>query len=251
MIPVVFGVGILIAILAATRKAQAQEAAASSPAVKASSPSTAASVKKIVDSGDPRKMVAAAQVAKQGGDHALADGLVKEARNAAVVNAKSYPSPFPTVAGPEWTQFVIYLRGKNPKQITPGYSLGLFGFGMRRLVDLGLASNPHKGTYNGKTVWLADWAPALTPGPDTFLGDAQTQYNAFVKSMQLYAAQVHKEIPEAVGAQLDGKAVTLSGLLAVAHRAGWAGLKEWMGDAKVRAAHPQSTDIFNKENGLF
>ena len=251
MIPVVFGFGILVAILSAlTRKAQAA-AASPSPATAAASASTAASVQKIVDSGSPQKMMAAAAAAKDAGDHALADGLSKEAQNAAVVNAKAYPSPFPSVAGSEWSQFAINLRGKSAKTITPGYSLGLFGFGMRRLVDLGLASNPHKGTYKGKTVWLADWAPQLTPGPDTFLNTAQGQYNAFVKSMQLYAAQVHKEIPEAIGSTLDGKPVTLSGLLAVAHRAGWQGLKDWMGDPAVRAAHKQSGDIFNKENGLF
>lgn len=251
MIPVVFGFGILIAILSALTK-KAQAAASSSPAASAaSSPSTSAAVQKVVDTGDPQKMLAAAAAAKQAGEHAVADGLSKEAQNAAIVNAKSYPSPFPTVAGPEWTQFVIGLRGKNAKQITPGYSLGLFGFGMRRLVDLKLASNPHKDTYNGKSVWMADWAPQLQPGPDTFLGTAQGQYSAFVKSMQLYAAQIHKEIPEAIGSTLDGKPVTLSGLLAVAHRAGWQGLKDWMGDASVRAAHKQTGDIFNKANGLF
>jgi hypothetical protein len=245
LIPIALGIGVLLALLAGKRAN-----AATSPAT-APRTSTAAAVDKIVASGDPRKMVAAVQVAHEAGDHQLAADIVKKAQGAAVVNSKVFPSPWGNVPDLGWTKFVTGMRGKDPRVITPGYTLGLFNFGMRRLVDIGLANNPHQGEYKGKKVWLADWAGPLQPGPDKFLGDADTQYKAFIRSNQLYAGQIKKEIPEAIGATLDGKTVTLSGLLAVAHRAGWAGLRKWLSDAPTRAEHKQSTEIFNKLNGAF
>jgi len=249
LLPVVFGIGLLIALISA-----AKARAATGPATSAASsapPATAAAVDKIVASGDPAKMVAAIQIAQNAGDHQLAADIAKAAKGAAVVNTKVFPSPWGNVPDLGWTRFVVGMRGKDPKVITPGYTLGLFNFGMRRLVDLNLASNPHQGEYKGKKVWLADWAPPLQPGPDKFLSDADAQYKAFIKSNQLYATQIKKEIPEAIGATLDGKPVTLSGLLAVAHRAGWAGLRKWLSDPATRAEHKQSTEIFNKLNGAF
>jgi hypothetical protein len=250
VIPAVLAVGILLAMLAASNKARA--ASSSSAAVATAPPSTAPAVKAIVESGDPHKMVAAASAAQQAGQPQLAAELVKQARNAAVTGPKAiYPSPWPDVDPAKWTLFVRAMRGSNQKEITPGYSLGLFGFGMRRLVDLGLASNPHKMDHGGKQVWDADWIPALQPGPEKFLDDAELQYKTFVKSMNLYASQIKAELPEAIGALLDGKPVTMSGLLALAHRAGWAGMKAWSTDPKVRAEHKQSTAVFNKLNGVF
>ena len=248
--PVILAAGLLFGLLAVlTKKAAAREDG--SPATAAAPPDMKKAVSAVVETNNPAKILQAAQLAKQDGQHELAAGLVKEAKNKAVTHGTLYPSPWPDVPAAAWSGFVRGMKGKDSKAITPGYTLGLFNFGMRRLVDLGLASNPHKGDYKGKTVWLADWVPALSPGPDKFLDDAHAQYQALGKSMKLYGDQIKKEIPEVIGSVLDGKPVTMSGLLAVAHRAGWQGLKDWLGDASVRAAHKQSTDAFNKLNGLF
>lgn len=250
MIPFIFAAGIVVAIMAAASRS-ARAAGPGSRAAAAAPAGTAASVKRIVDSGDPRKMVAAATAAHQAGQPALAAELVKHAKNAAISTAGTYPSPFAAVSAPAWSAFVKGLRGKSQREITPTFNLGLFGFGMRRLVDLGLASNPRQLEFNGKKTWQADWAPALQPGPDKFLDDADAQYKALVKSVTLYAAQIGKELPEVIGSTLDGKPVTLSGLLAVAHRAGWGALKDWISSPDVRAKHTTTTALFNKLNGAF
>lgn len=250
MIPVVFGAALIVGLLSAIAKARAETSPAAR-AVLAAPPSASGAVQRIVASNDPRKMVAAAAAAKQAGDHKLATELTKHAKNAAVTHAKAYPSPWPDVPDVGWNRFVFGMRGKDPKAIGAGYTLGLFGFGMRRLADLGLATNPHKGEHAGKAVWLADWLPALEPGPDAFLKNADLQYRTFVKSNADYAKRIHAELPELLEATLDGKPVTLSGLLAIAHRAGWEGMQQWLSDAKVRAAHKQSTELFNRLNGAF
>ncbi len=240
-----FSLALLMGLLAAASKAHA----ASAPAA----PPIKDSVTKIVATGDPKKIAAAAVVAHKAGNKPLAAALAIHARKAAAksIPASSYPSPWTNVPTDAWNAFVHALRGPNPKAITPMYHLGLFAMGMRRLADLGLATNPRQEVVGGKKVWVADWIPVLQPGPDKFLADADLQYKVFVKSVNDDFKAIKTEMPEAVGTDVDGQKATPSGLLAVTKQAGVAGLKTWLADPKVRQTHASTTAQFKKLNGVF
>lgn len=243
-----FGLGLLFALLAAASKAHAEEKAPASPA-----DANKENIKKIVASGDPKKITAAAVAVHASGNKPLAQALALKAK---AIKSKtdlpsSYTSPFDNVPSDAWSTWVLALRGSNPKLITPAYYLGLWGMGMPRLVDLKLATNPRQETYNGRKVWKADWVAALQPGPDKFLGDVDLQYKVFVKAVNDDFAAIKKEIPDWATKQVDGQTVTPSGLLAVAHRAGFGNLKKWLADRAEQTKFPKTTELFHKLNGIF
>jgi hypothetical protein len=241
---VIFGIALLMAALAAAAsKAHAGTAPAPAPGVDAS-------LEKIVRSGDPQKMLAASQAAKESGNRQLADQLTIKAADANVMAPNAvFPSPFPSVPTQAWTAFVHALRGKNPREITAAYHLGLFAFGMPRLVDLGLATNPQQEQRGGRKVWNATWtSPASL---ETFLGSPSFQYHTFVKAMTADLHEILAKLPHAVGTEIDGKPATPSGLLAVVKQAGLKGLETWIVDEATRKKYPNTTAQFNRLNGLF
>lgn len=241
---ILFPIGILLGLIAlAASKARA----ASAPAGDGKD-----SLKKIIASKDPRKIAAASIAAKKAGNKPLGQALAKAAKGAAVsAPGAAYKSPFPKVSNEAWTAYVHGLRGRDPKAITPAYYLGLFGFGMRRLVDLGLAKNPVQVEKNGRKVWDATWIPSLTPGPEKFLADADLQYQTFIKSTTADARAIGTQMPKALGSEIGGVKATLSGLLAVAKQAGIAGLKSWATDEETRKKYPNTSAVFAKMNGIF
>lgn len=244
MFGLVLGVGVLLALIASASRASASEIAPAAP-------STDAHVKKIVDSGNPHLMLAAAAEAHKAGDKKLGNDLAQKARDAAIVSSTAvYPSPFPDVPTPAWSSFVHALRTGSAMSITPGNFLGLFGMGMPRLVDLGLATNARKVKRGDRTVWDADWLPPLGPGPEKFLGSPTLQYHAFVKMVKADSNAIH-DLPNAIGADVDGVKATASGLLAVSKQAGLRGLSEWLASPEVRAEHKTTTAQFQKLNGIF
>lgn len=246
---ILFSLGLLIALFAAASRAHAAE----NEQKKLPAPSPADNVRKIVASDDPRKIAAAAVAVHASGNKPLAAALAAKAKQvqAKKTPAAAYTSPFTAVADEPWNAWVMALRGSNPKAITPTYHLGLFGMGMPRLVDLKLATNPRQEMVNGRKVWIADWIPALQPGPDKFLADADLQYRVFVKAVNDDFAAIKKEIPDWASKEVGGAKVTPSGLLAVAHRAGFGNLKKWLADPKVQQQFPQTTELFHKLNGIF
>jgi hypothetical protein len=132
--------GLLAGLLAAASKARAAE---SVPV------SEREHLKKILATKDPRKIAAAAKAAHETGHPELAAALTKHARGAALaVPGAAYKSPFPKVPDDAWTRYVRLMRGKTAEQITPGYHLGLFAFGMRTGWPGG---NPHCGTGGART----------------------------------------------------------------------------------------------------
>jgi len=237
------GFAFLMAALAAASRAHASSAPAS-----AAHPS--ASIEKIVSSGDPRKMLAASEAASKAGDRPLSDKLAIKAADANVMaKGAVFPSPFPSVPAAAWTAFVRALKGSNPREITSANHLGLFAFGMPRLVDVGIAENPKKVTKGGRSVWDADWiAPASL---ETFLGSPSFQYHVFVKACRQDLEQILAKLPHAVGTEIDGKPATPSGLLAVTKQAGLKGLESWIADEEVRKKHSNTTAAFHRLNGIF
>jgi hypothetical protein len=235
------GLAFLMAALAASSRARAS----SSPGAPVST-----SVEKIMRSGNPHAMLAAADVAAKSGDRQLAAKLAVHSADTSVMAPNAvFPSPFPSVPAPAWSKFVHLLRGKNPREITPAYYLGLFAFGMPKLVDLGLASNPRKIQRGGRTVWDADWtAPASL---ESFLASPSFQYHTFVKAMVADLHEILARLPHAVGTEIDGVPATPSGLLAVTKQAGLKGLESWIADEEIRKKHGNTTAAFHKLNGIF
>lgn len=241
------GIGIVLG-LAFLMAALASRSASAAPA--GTSPELAHSVDKIVRTGDPSKMMAASQAAAQAGDHKLSDHLALRAADANVMSPHAmFPSPFPSVPSPAWSAFVRALRGPDPQAVTPANHLGLFGFSMPKLVDLGLATNPHKVKRDGRTIWEADFIPPTTL--ESFLSSPAQQYATFVKAAQHDLSAILQGAPEAVGTEIDGKPATPSGLLAVVHQAGLANLKTWIADAETRKKYPHTTAAFHRLNGIF
>lgn len=242
MFGLALGLGVLLAIVAATKAHAATSA-----------PDVSASVSKIMASGDPHMMLKASEVASTAGNRQLAAALQQKARDAAAASPTAvYPSPFPNeIPTAAWSSFVHALRGGRPDEITPAYHLGMFGFSMPRLVDLGFASNPVKVKRGDRTVWTATFAPPLGPGPETFLGSAALQYRIFIEMIKADIAAIHANHPEAIGSDIDGTKATASGLLGVAKQAGHKGLGEWLASAETRAKFPNTTAQFRKVNGIF
>jgi hypothetical protein len=251
----VVSLAFLIAAFAVAASKAHAEGAKKEPAG-AAPPTAEDHVRKIIASGDPRKMAAAAITLHQAGETEAASAVAKHAtgilqKQLSASRQVVYPSPFPGVQTPAWSSWVHAQRGDDPKAITSGYYLGLFRMGMRRLVDLGLATNPHHDKWQGKSVWMADWVAPLQPGPDVYLSDPDLQYKSFAKAVSDDLAHIQKELPEAVGADVDGTKATASGLLAVTKLTGVSKLKEWLSDPELRKKYPQTMAVFNKLNGVF
>lgn len=209
-------------------------------------------IDKAESTNDPEPLKEAAQQARAEGKEAQAQALEKAYDGKRVESGTvTFVSPIANVKPEFWTRFVNCVKGSNPRLITPGFALGLFGFGARRLVDLGAMKNPRQGTYKGKTVWTGDWVPPLDI--NKFLADSALQYKLFFASMRDYATRIRDTaaIRGLIGKTIDGKVITLSGILGVAHRAGWSGMVKWFSTPSDRTKFTATTKAFNDCNGIF
>lgn len=158
------------------------------------------------------------------------------------------PAVWKDVPADRWTAFVRAMGNRKAKDVDARGKFGMFGIGARRLVDLGLMRNPKKGTVNGqKGVWTAEWVPPHSQ--EKFLSSPEAQYRTFVASMIDYRRAINQQMQgKGQPAPVNGKRVTLSGLLAVAHHAGMGGLEKWLsGERRVpvtTAAFERATEIF-------
>jgi hypothetical protein len=226
-------------------------------------PKASKAIARVVASKDPKLIAAAAKVARADGQAQLAKRLDRTAEAARTAHPRAvYKSPFPSVPDPAWNEFVHSMRGQDPKRVTPAGALGLFGFSPRRLADLGLMVNLRKArvaTADGKTrtIITGDFKPPLTR--ERFLADAKLQYETFVRHVGALAkvigpkyAAVIAPSPAVPRAQIDGKPITLSGLIAVGHMAGLAGLDSWLrATPEVRARYGSTLARFRAATGKF
>jgi len=166
---------------------------------------------------------------------------------------ETYVSPLASVADiddNDWTCYVRRSRIARLGSISPSYRLGTFALSARELADAGVMTAAFKGEREGrKGVWLGEWAPGRSEA--AFLADAAQQYDAFVRLTQLQARAILSRCAAVLGTSIMGQEVTLSGLLAVARKAGLGGLRQWMTSEEDRAAFPESGALFNRFNGLF
>lgn len=155
-------------------------------------------------------------------------------------------SPIEGVVLIRWVRFTRTLARHPLGYRSPSGRMGAFGLHARRLADVGLAANPRKEEIGGEVgVWTADWKKPLTM--EGFLKSSPVQYEAFRRSV----VDMVPKVSGLVGAEVDGKKCTLSGLLGVGHMAGAAGVDGWVKDAKVREKFQHTTNTFNLTNGIF
>jgi hypothetical protein len=182
----------------------------------------------------------AASTAYGAGYPKLADELATCAKKAPDRKV-GFPSPWRDVSHTAWTRFVrIMAVSPASYESAKGY-YGMFLFGVRRLVDLGIMKNPKKTA----TGWTADWAVPKAK----FLADGALQAAALGRSMKSYRKLVIEKYGKAIGLPVAGKPATLSGLLAVAHFAGAAGLGKWITEPTSRKS--ETTAAYTRANGVF
>jgi hypothetical protein len=165
----------------------------------------------------------------------------------AVARQESINVPIEGITRNSWLTFVKTSVNGNPRTITPNFRLGAFEMSVRRLADLGYMVGPKQVRYNGHSVWDADWVAPLSLR--AYLADGLKQYETYAESVRLYADA--PELLSLVDRTIDDKPATMSGLLAVAHRAGLHGLTTWASAREERERFNHTTEFFTRANGLF
>ena len=119
---------------------------------------------------------------------------------------------------------------------------------VRRLCDLGAMADPTVAHYNGRQIWDARWVdPANLRA---FQSAPMLQYRLFSDSIVDYAHA--PEVVNAIGKTVEGKKVTRSGALMLAHRAGLVGMGSWLRKRSNREKFADNTTaFFDRANGIF
>jgi hypothetical protein len=151
-------------------------------------------------------------------------------------------APLEDVTLGAWEKFIAEMA-KNPRE-TVGRKgkLGTFQIDARKLADVGAMTKAWKQPDGS---WTGAWSAGLTT--EKFLGSMPLQYAVFVRSMRAAAPKVSS----LVGAKIDGKPASLSGLLGVSHVAGERGVLSFVKDADVRKKFPATSEMFSRTNGIF
>lgn len=148
----------------------------------------------------------------------------------------------------QWLAFLKVSICGTAKTISPSFRLGTFGLTVRRLCDLGAMKAPRVIQYHGRQVWDADWEEPSNLR--AFQASPMLQYTLFVTSLTGYFKA--PEVVKAIGQEVEGAKVTLSGALMLAHRAGLPGMVSWLSDETVRGKFSDNTTaFFTKANGIF
>jgi len=143
-----------------------------------------------------------------------------------------------------WSKFLLSVVREN-SDVSNGH-VGYFYFAWPRLVSLKLATDLKRDGKN--------WTASLVEPPtlEEFLASSKLQYDAFVKSVLDYLPTLMSPSIQAyMGKVVAGKRVTLSGLIAVAHRAGIDGLRSWLATPADQTKYPNTTATFAKSTEIF
>jgi len=171
------------------------------------------------------------------------------------------PEPLDGIDPEKWREWAGTIAGPNTCK---GIRAGFMGTSLKRLKDLdyvtSLKSVPFEGSKPGskgsatrgsatRKALVAEWKKPLSS--ETFLSDPELQYNVFMQSTKSHKEAIDKEYKDYIGQKINGKTVTLSGLLAVAHLAGLPGLKGWLTHESDRQKFGATTQMFEATTGVF
>lgn len=151
----------------------------------------------------------------------------------------SLVSPLESVSNDAWSAFVNAMITAPTSAVSGSNALGAFEMMPRRLVDLGYLKGELERTRSkksGRTIWAATNSDDHTRATK-FLKNLSLQYQAFMSSMKDYASKF------STGAVKLPADCTLSGALAVCHRAGVSGLSG--------SRFPATQIAHSKANGIF
>lgn len=159
-------------------------------------------------------------------------------------------SPFHGVSDAQWRAYLKALgEPGHQRRVSGRLGLGAFLFGYPRLADLGLARNVRRVDNQGKQVWAGDFIPPLSLA--LFLDDPRVQLRVMAVSAQDHAPKIKALYGTYAGKEIEGQKATISGLLAVAHRAGLKGLGSWLKNPGDRQKYPNTTAAYKAANGIF
>lgn len=155
-------------------------------------------------------------------------------------------SEIPGIPDDSWTDFVLAMKTAQPGSISASNAYGMFEIKPKRLADLGLIKNVKcKRSTSGRMVWTGEFVSPHTL--KSFLKSPKLQYETFCKSMQLYVKGLADgSIPRPEGGLPEE--LTLSGVLAILHRAGPKGFAKWNDEA---SRFEDTVALVNKTNGIF
>lgn len=155
-------------------------------------------------------------------------------------DAWTLESPIVNVDNVQWTQFVQVMATAPLTAVSPSNALGTFEMPVRRLADLGIVTKLVRGKSPAKkTIWAATFKWPMTS--KKFLKSIDLQYDAFVKSMVDYVHRLE------AGDIVKAPSMSLSGALAILHRAGPNGLSNWERGMRFEATEK----LYNKVGGVF
>lgn len=63
--------------------------------------------------------------------------------------------------------------------------------------------------------------------------------------------EIREKLGSYIGKEVDGKTITLSGIVGLVSAAGMRGAVKWMNSESDRTKYPGTTQVFNQMNGLF
>jgi hypothetical protein len=147
-------------------------------------------------------------------------------------------SPISEATDAQWTEFVRVMRTAPSTNVSASNNLGCFEMTLRRLNDLGVLSELKRtrSVKSNRVIWAAT-KEVDHDAARKFLKSISLQFKIFERSMKEYCSQL------SVGAVKLPAGATLSGCLALLHRAGFAGLNS--------ARFPATQDLYNSANGIF
>lgn len=155
-------------------------------------------------------------------------------------------SPFEGVSNYKWTKFVRLVATGKPR-ISSTNHVGVFMFAYPRLVELDAAANLRK---DEKGRHLADMTLKPEMTAEQFAKNPIAQYKVFEASMDQYNARLNP-FRKYIGREAEGKRITWSGLLGIAHRAGIQALASWLEHPDERVRFPNTTATFVKTTEVF
>jgi uncharacterized membrane protein YjjP (DUF1212 family) len=148
------------------------------------------------------------------------------------------PSPLPEVDAGAWTTFVRAMMTATTTHVSASNALGAFEMTPRRLQDLGVLSELKRtrSIKSRRVIWAAN-KEIDHESAKKFLRSISMQMKIFERSMVDYASKL------SAGAVKLPDGCSLSGALALCHRAGFAGLSA--------ARFPATQDLYQRANGIF
>ena len=208
------------------------------------------------------EIVAAAEKADLAGHATLAPALRNEAAVLSAAeqfseetaleltkDAVRFISPLSEANEEEWTKYVKLSRTHRGNAVSDNFRLGAYQLSARDLADAGFMTTAKKVEEEGHAVWVGEWAEEHSL--EDFLKSPSEQYDALVALTKLHAGIIAEKHQDVIGTTIENEKVTLSGLLAVARKAGRGGLASWLKSAKERSSFRDTTERFKKLNGIF